>query len=162
MSTRPALLVAVVTACGLLTGCWYNRSAAAPAELSFVIHPTALAFITPTGESSSVPAGPLAPGSRVLGSDDLLIGGVVAGHDNEVCTVSFELNVLCDDMLSFSGTGDVHATWTFQWPTDGSAGPATFDGVVAGGTGAYRGAVGAFHAVALPNRDVQITGSFSR
>src|SRR5262245_18685086 len=130
-------------------------------QLSIIAHPTDLEFVAATGASSPLPVAPLTPGDRVLGTDELLSAGTIVGLDYEVCTVSFALNVLCDDMLSFPDQGDVHATWTFRWPATGNSGPASFDGVIDGGTGTYHGVRGAFHAVSLPNRDVQITATLS-
>ena len=70
--------------------------------------------------------------------------------------MSFDLNALCDDTVVLSGKGDLRVSWTFQWPATGPAGPSAFDGVVLGGTGAYRNAEGVFHAVALANHDLRL------
>ena len=99
----------------------------------------------------------------MVGRDDLLQSGVVVGHDFESCTVGFELHVLCDDMLSLHNRGDLHATWTFQWPATGNSGPPSFDGVIDGGTATLRNSAGDFHAVALsPGRDLQVTATLTR
>jgi hypothetical protein len=130
--------------------------------VSVVVHPTQLEFLSTPGASSQPPHGPLAVGDRVLGEDDLLQAGAVIGHDDEVCTFTFDRHVLCDDMLSFFNQGDLHVTWAFQWPASGTSGPSTFEGIVEGGTGAYRNARGGFRAVTLVNRDLQITAIISR
>jgi hypothetical protein len=128
---------------------------------SIVVHPTQVEFLSLSGASSRFPTGPLAAGDRVLGSDDLLQGGSTVGHDYEVCTVTFDLHLLCDDMLSFTNKGDLHVTWEFQWPATSSRGPSTFDGVIDGGTSTYRNARGDFHAVALPDRDLEMTATIT-
>ena len=62
----------------------------------------------------------------------------MTGSDYEACTVTFGLNVLCEDMVSLTGRGDLHVSWTFQWPSaPGSTGPTAWDGVVDGGTGSF-------------------------
>jgi hypothetical protein len=164
-----ALLVSAVGATALLAaGCGASSAVRSPSpvvpatELSIVVHPTHLEFITPTGTSTPFPTGPLPAGSRVLGTDDLVAADAVVGHDYEACTVSFDLHVLCDDILSFTGKGDLHAAWTFQWPASGTTGPASFDGIVDGGTGAYHNVRGDFHAQTLPNQDIQITGTLNQ
>jgi hypothetical protein len=75
--------------------------------------------------------------------------------------MSFALHVLCDGMISFTGRGDLHATWTIQWLASGAVGPSSFDGVIEGGTASYRNAAGDFHAIALPNRDVQLSADIT-
>ncbi|MGA8726304.1 MAG: hypothetical protein WB565_14820 [Acidimicrobiales bacterium] len=124
--------------------------------LAIVVHPTRLLFVTPTGVSSSFPTGQLQPGDRVLGTDDIRQGASTIGVDYEVCTVSFGLNAVCDDTVILKGKGDLRVGWTFKWPSSGTAGPKAFDGIVLGGTGAYRNAAGVFHAVELPNNDLRI------
>ena len=79
------------------------------------------------------------------------------GHDNEACTVSFGCDVLCQDIVILSGQGDLQTSWTFQWPATGTRGPASFDGVIDGGTAQFAAAHGTFHAAALPDGDIQIT-----
>ena len=58
--------------------------------------------------------------------------GRTVGHDNEACTVSFDRDVLCQDIVILDGRGDLQASWTVQWPAAGI--PASFDGVIDGGT----------------------------
>jgi hypothetical protein len=52
--------------------------------------------------------------------------------------------VLCEDIVSFDGRGDLQASWTVQWPATGSSGPSSFDGVVDGGTLQFQSAHGSF------------------
>jgi hypothetical protein len=158
------LITAIISATTGLTGgplaaAAHPTDPAGPAQVSIIVHSTRLAFVTAQGVTTPFPTGPLAPGDRVLGQDDLLQAGRVVGSDDEVCTVDFQLHVLCDDMLSFVGRGDLHATWIVDWPASGAAGPSTFDGVVDGGTGAYRGASGDFHATVESDHDVLIAAA---
>jgi hypothetical protein len=153
-ATTAVLTAAVLTAAVLTTA---GSSAQAETALSFVTHQTNLEFVTGSG-ASPYPTGPLAPGDRIIGRDDILRGHSVIGSDYEACTVTFGLNVLCEDMVSLTGRGDLHVTWTFQWPSaPGSTGPTAWDGVVDGGTGAFGDAHGSFHAAALTGGDISIT-----
>ena len=133
-----------------------------PAQLSIVVHQTQLEFLTSAGASSQMPKGPLVVGDRVFGRDDLLQAGSLVGQDYEVCTVTFDRHVACDDMLLMANQGDLHVTWAFQWPASGRSGPRAFDGVVDGGSAAYRNARGDFHAVTLANGDLQLTAVITR
>ena len=67
--------------------------------------------------------------------------------------------MLCQDIVIFAGRGDVQTSWTVRWPATGNRGPASFDGIIDGGTGAFRDAHGAFHAQALPDGDLHITAT---
>ena len=97
------------------------------------------------------------PGDRIIGQDRILQHGRPAGHDNEACTVSFGRDVLCQDIITLTGQGDLQASWTIQWPAAGTRGPASFDGVIDGGTAHFAAAHGTFHAATLPDGDTQIT-----
>jgi hypothetical protein len=126
-------------------------------EISVVLHQTDLLFVTTSGSASPYPTGPLVPGDRVLGRDDIEQNGSDIGSDYEVCTASFGLNVLCDDMVNITNNGQLHVTWSFQWPASGTTGPPNWSGVVDGGTGIYQNAIGSFQAQLLPDHDVNIT-----
>ena len=123
--------------------------------MDLVIHLTNLEFVTVSGSSSPYPTGPLSPGDRVVGRDNVLEHGSLVGADYEFCTVGFGLHVLCDDMVEITNVGQMHIAWMFQWPSSGV--PTSWDGVVDGGTGGYRNAIGSFHAQALPSGDDSIT-----
>jgi hypothetical protein len=159
---KAALAVAAAAGVGL-TGCGTTMAAAhttaahGSQTISAVIHRTNLVFVTPSGSSTPYPTGPVVPGDRVLGRDDLLQHGSTIGSDFEVCTASFGLHVLCDDMVDITNVGELHVTWMFQWPSSGTSGPSVWDGVVDGGTGNYANASGDFHARALPSGDDSIT-----
>jgi hypothetical protein len=129
----------------------------APRQLTFVSRLTAIQFFTPSGPITGFPTGPLAPGDRIIGQDRILQNGRPAGHDNEVCTVSFDRDVLCQDIVILTGQGDLQVSWTIQWPATGTRGPASFDGVIDGGTAHFAAAHGTFHAATRPDGDMQIT-----
>ena len=152
-------LAAVALAGGAAGVAAARASAGTPEQLTFDLQPAALRFFTSTGPITGFPTGPLAPGDRVIGQERLLQDGIPAGHDNEVCTVAFARDVVCQDIVIFDGRGDVQASWSFRWPATGNRGPASFDGIIGGGTGVFRDAHGAFHAQALPDGDLRITAT---
>ncbi len=133
-----------------------QASAHAPGQLTFVSQLTAIRFFTNSGPITGWPAKPLVPGDRIIGQDRILQDGKAAGHDNEVCTVSFRRDVLCQDIVVLNGQGDVQASWTLQWPA-GHRGPSNFDGIIDGGTSHFAAAHGSFHATTLHNGDLRIT-----
>jgi hypothetical protein len=162
MHMRTRLLAGVLTAAALAAGtaavAAAQASPPAPGQPTFDLQPVARQFFTSAGPISGLPTSPLAPGDRVLGQDRVLQSGAVAGHDNEACTVGFARDVLCQDII-IDGRGDVQASWSFQWPATGTRGPASFDGIIDGGTGAFAAAHGTFHAQALPDGDLHITAN---
>jgi hypothetical protein len=128
-----------------------------PGQLTFVSQLTAIQFFTASGPITGFPTTPLVPGDRIIGQDRILQHGRPAGHDNEACTVSFGRDVLCQDIIILTGQGDLQASWTLQWPAAGTRGPASFDGVIDGGTAHFAAAHGTFHAATLPDGDMQLT-----
>jgi hypothetical protein len=128
-----------------------------PGQLTFASQLTAIQFFTASGPITGFPTTPLVPGDRIIGQDRILQHGRPAGHDNEACTVSFGRDVLCQDVIILTGQGDLQASWTFQWPATGTRGPASFDGVIDGGTAHFAAAHGTFHAATLPDGDMQLT-----
>jgi hypothetical protein len=161
MRTRvlTGVLAAVALAGGAAGAAAAQASAGTPGQLTFDLQPAALQFFSSTGPITGFPTSALAPGDRVIGQDLVLEGGVPVGHDNEACTVAFARDVLCQDIIVFDGRGDVQASWSFRWPATGNRGPASFDGIIDGGTGAFADARGTFHARALPDGDLQITAT---
>ena len=129
----------------------------APGQLTFTSQLTAIRFFTASGPITGFPTSPLVPGDRIIGQDRIIQDGRAAGHDNEACTVSFGRDVLCQDMIILSGQGDLQASWTVQWPATGTRGPASFDGVIDGGTAHFAAAQGSFHAATLPDGHTQVT-----
>ena len=128
-----------------------------PGQLTFASQLTAIQFFTASGPITGFPTTPLVPGDRIIGQDRILQHGRPVGHDNEACTVSFGRDVLCQDFIIITGQGDLQASWTFQWPATGTRGPASFDGVIDGGTAHFAAAHGTFHAATLPDGDMQLT-----
>jgi hypothetical protein len=126
-------------------------------RLTLVSQLTAIQFFTATGPITGFPTRPLMPGDRIIGQDRIVQNGRTAGHDNEACTVSFGRDVLCQDIVILTGQGDLQTSWTFQWPATGTRGPASFDGVIDGGTAHFAAAHGTFHAATLPSGAMQIT-----
>jgi hypothetical protein len=149
--------LAVLAVAGGAAAAAATAQAATPADgtLTVTAQLTALQFFSNTGPITGWPTAPLVPGDRIVGQDRILRDGMPAGHDNEACTVSFNRDVLCQDILILDGQGDLQASWTFRWPATGS--PASFDGIIDGGTGSFRAAHGWFHAQALPDGGEKIT-----
>ena len=145
-----------------VAGCAAGTAAAqatpqAPGQLTFASQLTAIGFFTASGPITGFPTKPLVPGDRIIGQDRILQHGRPAGHDNEACTVSFGRDVLCQDIIILTGQGDLQASWTVQWPAAGTRGPASFNGVIDGGTAHFAATHGTFHAATLPDGDIQVT-----
>lgn len=104
-----------------------------PGQLTFASQLTAIQFFTVSGPITGFPTKLPVPGDRIIGQDRILQHGRAAGHDNEACTISFDRDVLCQDIIILPGQGDLEASWTVQWPATGTRGPASFDGVIDGG-----------------------------
>jgi hypothetical protein len=156
--TRIALgtLATIAVAGGTAGAAAVQASAHAPGQLTFVSQLTAIRFFTNHGPITGFPTKPLVPGDCIIGQDRILQNGKPAGHDNEACTLSFHRDVLCQDIVVLNGQGDLHASWTLQWPATGH-GPRSFDGIIEGGTSHFAAAHGSFHAATLPNGDMRIT-----
>ena len=161
MHTRTRVAAGALAAIAV-AGCAVGTAAAqatprTPGQLTFASQLTAIRFFTASGPITGFPTTPLVPGDRIIGQDRILQGGRPAGHDNEACTVSFGRDVLCQDIIILTGQGDLQASWTFQWPTTGTRGPGSFDGVIDGGTAHFAAAHGTFHAATLRDGATQIT-----
>jgi len=150
--------LAVLAAAGCAAGTAAAQATPqAPGQLTFASHLTAIRFFTAAGPVTGFPARPLVPGDRIIGQDRIRQHGRPAGHDNEACTVSFDRDVLCQDIVILTGQGDLQTSWTIRWPAAGTRGPASFDGVIDGGTAHFAAAHGTFHAATRPDGDLQIT-----
>ena len=152
-----ALATIAVAGCAAGTAIAAQGTPRASGRVTFTSQLTGLQFFTASGPVTGFPTTPLVPGDRIIGQDRILQNGRPAGHDNEACTVSFGRDVLCTDIVNLTGQGDLQASWTVQWPATGTQGPASFDGVIDGGTADFAAAHGAFHAVTLPDGRIQIT-----
>jgi hypothetical protein len=165
MNMRTRVLAGVLAAVALAGGAAGVAAAQAstgtPGQLTFDLQRTALQFFSNTGPITGFPASPLVPGDRIIGQDRLLQGGVPVGHDDEVCTVGFARDVLCQAIVVFDGRGDVQVSWSLRWPATGNRGPASFDGIIDGGTGAFAGTHGTFHSRTLPDGDQRITATIA-
>ena len=161
--TRVALgaLAAAALLAGGATAATAQASAPAPGHLTLDIQGTALRFFSNTGPITGWPTKPLVPGDRIISQDRILQSGVVVGHDDEVCTVAFTRDAVCQNMFILSGQGDVHSSYDIRWPASGRSGPPSFDGVIDGGTGRFRAAHGWFHCQTLPNGQAQITATIN-
>jgi len=156
--TRAALAaLAAIAVAGGSAAAAAAQAPHAPGQLTFASRLTAIQFFTASGPITGFPTTPLVPGDRIIGQDRILQNGKPAGHDNEACTVSFGRDVLCQDIIILTGQGDLQASWTLQWPAAGTRGPASFDGVIDGGTAHFAAAHGTFHAATLPDGDMQLT-----
>ena len=100
-------------------------TAHAPGRLTFTSQLTAIQFFSNSGPITGFPTKPLVPGDRIIGQDRIRQHGRAAGHDNEACTVAFDRDVLCQDIVILTGQGDLQASWTVQWPATGTSGPAS-------------------------------------
>jgi hypothetical protein len=156
-----AALAAIAVAGGSAAAAAAQAAPHAPRQLTFVSHLTAIQFFTASGPITGFPTTPLVPGDRIIGQDRILQHGKPAGHDNEICTVSFGRDVLCQDIVILTGQGDLQVSWTIQWPATGTRGPASFNGIIDGGTGRFATAHGTFHAATLPDGDMQITADLN-
>jgi hypothetical protein len=167
MLNRTRMLTAALAAAALAGGAacaaTAQASASAPAtprHLTVVLQRTALRFFGNSGPIAfPTTTNPLVPGDRVIGQDRILQGGRPVGRDNEACTVALALDVLCQDIAVLPGRGDLQTSWTFRWPATGQP-PASFDGIIDGGTGAFAGASGTYHAQNQPNGE-RLTFTFS-
>jgi len=151
------LAALTVAGCAAGTAAAQAIPAVGPGQLTFASQLTAIRFFTASGPVTGFPTKPLVPGDRIIGQDRITQNGRPAGHDNEACQVSFGRDVLCQDIIILTGQGDLQASWTFRWPAAGTRGPASFDGVIDGGTARFAAAHGTFHAATLPDGDMQIT-----
>jgi hypothetical protein len=130
-----------------------------PQTISVVAHPTNLLFIAPSGQTFPFPTGPLAPGTRILGSESITQDAVAVGNDFEQCTVSFNLNVLCDDTVVFDGGDQLRVSWALRWPSTGA--PSSWSGPIIGGSGLYDGARGQFQAATNRDSSIRLTATFT-
>lgn len=138
-----------------------ESSAGKTTQITLTGSQTNLQFVTAGGQSVQYPTEPLSPGDRVLGLDSIFQAGAKVGHDYETCTVGFNLEVLCQDMLTVTNQGDMLISWEFTWPASGSP-PSSWQGVIAGGTGTYRGAAGDYLAILQPDQTFRIKITLDR
>jgi hypothetical protein len=118
--------------------------------LSLVARNRGLEFITASGSTTAYP-GHLQIGDRILARDALTQGSRSVGYDDELCTVTFDGNELCQDTMVLSGKGQIEANWLWtDWPSG-------FTGAIDGGTGTFAHAKGQFTATPLAGGALRIT-----
>lgn len=130
-------------------------SAGATFEFSFTERTTNQEFVI-GGKATLTPQSPPGPGDSFVIRADLLQAGAVIGFDNVQCTVTFNDNILCNAVFAFTNRGDISGTALLR----GGAGqnfPTVFDGVVTGGTFAFRNVHGDAHAVVANQSDTNWT-----
>lgn len=117
-------------------------------------HNTGLEFVTASGSTSVYP-GQLQIGDRILARETLIQDSRPVGYDNELCTVTFDSNELCQDTVVLTGQGQIDAHWLWtDWPN-------AFTGAVDGGTGTFAAAKGEFTATPLPDGSLKLTVTLS-
>jgi hypothetical protein len=134
------------------------QGASTHSTLSFVIRNEGTEYVTAAGSTSVFP-GRLQTGDRIFTRDADMQGARSIGHDNEVCTVTFDDNDLCQAMIVLPGKGQIQATWLWVGRNSSLYGPPHFTGVIDGGTGVYAHAQGQFTGNVLPNGALRFTGA---
>ena len=125
------------------------QGAGARSTLSFVVQNHGTEYVTAAGSTSVFP-GRLQTGDRIFTRDLLLDRGHSIGYDNELCTVTFDDNDLCQTIVVLPGKGQIQASWLWIDRNASTYGPAHFNGVIDGGTGTFADARGQFSASLLP------------
>jgi hypothetical protein len=126
------------------------QGAGAGSTLGFVVHNHGTEYVTAAGSTSVFP-GRLQTGDRIFSRDLLLERGRSIGYDNEICTVTFDNNDLCQTILVLPGKGQIQASWLWIGRNASTYGPPDFSGVIDGGTGTFAHAKGQFSASLLPS-----------
>jgi hypothetical protein len=150
-----ALIPALIAGVGIVLGMTASQAGAA-SEFTVVSHDTNLDFITARG-ASLVPSLPFVPGDRLVERSDLIENGATVGYENGVCTVTFNDNVMCDEIWALTNRGDLHLSALVRGAAGPSGIPAVADLIVDGGTFTFRRTHGFAHAVRLPNNDQATT-----
>jgi hypothetical protein len=127
------------------------QGARTPSTITFVVRNDGIEYLTSVGSTSVFP-GRLQTGDRILSRDILLQRGRSVGYGDELCTVTFGSNELCQEALVWPGKGQLEASWLWNWPHP-------FSGVIDGGTGTFAHARGDFSATLLPNGEPRITAT---
>ena len=136
------------------------QGAGTRATLSFVVHNHGTEYVTAAGSTSVFP-GHLQTGDRIFSRDLLLERGRSIGYDNELCTVTFDDNDLCQTILVLPGKGQIQASWLWIDRNASASGPPRFSGVIDGGTGAFANAKGQFNASLSRSGTLRFTATLS-
>ena len=126
--------------------------------LSFVVQNHGTEYVTAAGSTSVFP-GRLQTGDRIFSRDSLLQGARSIGYDNELCTVTFDNNDLCQTILVLPGKGEIQASWLWIDRNASAYGPRHFSGVIDGGTGTFADAKGQFSASLLPSGTLKFSAT---
>jgi hypothetical protein len=118
-------------------------------------------YISASGTTSTSFPDRLNTGDRIFSNDRLSDGHHQVGYDNEICTVTFNANDLCQVVGYLTGKGEFEATWLWIGRNTSADGPRRFSGVIDGGTGAFANAHGQFDATVLANGSLRFTASLS-
>jgi hypothetical protein len=151
-------LAIAVAAAGAAVFVATAQGARTSSTLNLVVQSDGHEYLTAAGSSSAFP-GRLQTGDRILGRDKLLQGGQTVGYDNELCTVTFDNNDLCQTILVLPGKGQIEATWLWVDRNASLSGPSHFTGTIDGGTGTFARAKGQFSASVLPNGTLEISAA---
>jgi hypothetical protein len=118
-------------------------------------------YISASGTTSTTFPDRLHTGDRIFSNDRLSDGHQQVGYDNEICTVTFNANDLCQVVGYITGKGEFEATWLWIGRNTSFYGPRHFAGVIDGGTGAFANAHGQFDASVLPNGSLRFSASLN-
>jgi hypothetical protein len=118
-------------------------------------------YISSSGATSTTFPDRLNTGDRIFSNDRLSDGHHQVGYSNEICTVTFNANDLCQVVGYITGKGEFEATWLWIGRNTSTYGPHHFSGVFDGGTGAFAHAHGQFEATVLANGSLRFFASLS-
>ena len=152
MTLNKRLIISSVMALAAATSVFVSTALGAKptSTLSLVAHNRGLEFITASVSTTAYP-GHLQIGDRILARDTLTQGNRSVGYDDELCTVTFGNQELCQDTIVLPGTGQIEANWLWtDWPSG-------FTGAIDGGTGAFAHAKGQFTATPLAGGALRLT-----
>jgi hypothetical protein len=147
-----ALLAALAVGGGITVALTASQ-AGASSEFTLGSHLTNIEFITAqAGPSTSLPASPMVPGDRLITRDDLTQNGSPVGHLENMCTLTFNNEFMCEQTFALTNRGDMHSFFLARGNRPSVFGfPAVYDLIVDGGTFAFRNAHGSAHGVASPD-----------
>src|SRR5690348_588085 len=106
MKRRLALFAAMLMVAAPAVVLLGSSQAGANVEISYVEHETNIEFVI-NGQRTLNPTALPGPGDSFIVRDDLLQGATNIGYDNIQCVVTFNNNLLCNGVLSFTGKGDM-------------------------------------------------------
>jgi len=118
-------------------------------------------YISASGTTSTSFPDRLNTGDRIFSNDRLSDGHHEVGYDNEICTVTFKANDLCQVVGYITGKGEFEATWLWIGRNTSVYGPRHFSGVIDGGTGAFANAHGQFDAIVAADGSLRFSASLS-